>query len=164
MRIQVQMITVAPRQTRNLAKALLFGLLGGFAGSLAKDLGEKVYPPRTQGQTPPPVVLERKLIGRPLSQSQENAGAQVIHYVFGGGSGALYGFAAEFAPIVTVGYGSAFGVVLQLLTHETLVPAAGLDAPAPRQPLREHTSELFTHVLYGVVTEAVRRFLRRRYS
>ncbi len=158
------MKTVAPRRPRSLAKGLLFGLLGGFAGSLAKDLGEKVYPPRIQGQTPPPVVLERKLAGHPLTPLQEGAGAQVIHYVFGGGSGAVYGVVAEIAPIVTVGYGSVFGVVLQLLTHETLVPAADLDVPAPRQPMREHTSELFTHVLYGVVTEVVRRILRRRYS
>ena len=156
------MKTVAPSYRRNIAKGLLCGLLGGFAGSVAKIAAELVYDPRNQGQTPPPVVLQRKLAGHPLSHTREQVGMQVIHFVFGGGAGMVYGVAAEFAPIVTVGYGSVFGIVLQLFTHETLVPLAGLDVPATQQPLREHTSEFFTHVLYGVATEATRRALRKR--
>jgi putative membrane protein len=85
-----------------------------------------------------------------------------IHFLFGAMTGAVYGATAEFAPLVTAGYGSAFGVVLQLMTHETLVPATGLDKPAMEQPLREHTSELLTHVVYGLATEGVRRAVRAR--
>ena len=65
-------------------------------------------------------------------------------------------------PIVTAGYGAAFGFVFQFFTHESLVPLAGLDVPPWQQPLREHTSEFFTHVLYGVATEVTRRAVRRR--
>ena len=85
-----------------------------------------------------------------------------IHFTFGALTGAIYTIAAEALPIVTTGYGSVFGVILQLFTHETLVPAAHLDVPAPQQPAREHLSELFTHILYGVATEATRRILRKR--
>lgn len=148
--------------SRNLAKGLLAGALGGLVGSGAKIVGELVYPPRTQGQTPPPVILAERLAGHPLSKPQQTASSQAIHFVFGAASGAIYGVAAEFAPIVTAGYGSAFGVVLQLFTHESLVPSVGLDVPPWRQPLREHTSELFTHILYGVATEATRRAIRKR--
>ena len=36
---------------------LVAGLIGGLAGSGIKMLGEKIYPPRTHGQEPPPAVL-----------------------------------------------------------------------------------------------------------
>ncbi len=131
-------------------------------GSAAKIAGEVIYNPRTQGQTSPPVVLAQKVLGHPLHKHQQSITEQSIHYVFGGATGAIYGAAAEFAPVVTIGFGAAFGVVLQLLTHETLVPAAGLDVPASQQPAREHLSELFTHILYGATTEVVRRVVRRK--
>ena len=148
--------------SRSIAKGLLAGLIGGLVGSAVKTVGEVIYNPRTQGQTSPPVVLAQRVVGHPLNKHQQTVAEQSIHYVFGGATGAIYGVAAEFAPIVTAGYGVAFGLVLQLFTHETLVPAAGLDVPAPQQPAREHLSELFTHVLYGVSTELVRRFVRRK--
>jgi putative membrane protein len=147
---------------RSVAKGLLAGLIGGLVGSAVKTVGEIIYNPRTQGQTSPPVLLAERVLGRPLNKQQQTQAEQTIHYVFGGATGAIYGAAAEFAPIVTFGYGAAFGIVLQLFTHETLVPAAGLDVPAPQQPLREHLSELFTHILYGVSTEIVRRVVRKR--
>jgi putative membrane protein len=143
---------------RSVAKGLLAGLIGGLVGSAVKTVGEIIYNPRTQGQTSPPVLLAERV----LNKQQQTQAEQTIHYVFGGATGAIYGAAAEFAPIVTFGYGAAFGIVLQLFTHETLVPAAGLDVPAPQQPLREHLSELFTHILYGVSTEIVRRVVRKR--
>lgn len=148
--------------TRSIARGLLAGLLGGLAGSLAKIAGEMLYNPRTEGQVAPPIVLAERVAGHPLTHAQQLLAENVIHFTFGAATGALYGAIAEVAPIVTAGYGSVFGVVLQLCTHETLVPAAGLDKPAPGQPMREHLSELFTHVLYGVATEAMRRKVRKR--
>jgi putative membrane protein len=147
---------------KSLAVGLLAGLIGGLVGSAAKVVGEMIYNPRTEGQVSPPVVLAERLAGRSLSKKEQSIAENGIHYFFGGATGAVYGAAAEFVPVVTAGYGAAFGVVLQLLTHETLVPAAGLDKPAPQQPAREHLSEMFTHILYGVSTEAVRRVLRRK--
>ncbi len=155
------MKSVAPTFRRNIAKGLLCGMLGGVAGSVAKIAGEMIYDPRNQGQTPPPVLLERKFFGR-RSPAEELRGMQEIHFVFGAASGAFYGAVAEVAPMVTAGYGSVFGVVFQLFTHETLVPMAGLDVPPWKQPAREHASEFFTHILYGVTTEAVRRYLRKK--
>ncbi len=147
--------------SRNIAKGLLAGALGGIAGSGAKIVGELIYPPRTLGQVPPPVILAERMAGHPLTKTQQNASMQAIHFVFGAATGAVYGAAAEFAPVVTVGYGSVFGFIMQFFTHESLVPLAGLDVPPWEQPLREHTSEFFTHVLYGLATEAGRRAIRK---
>ena len=157
------MLLTAKRPARpSLAQGLLIGLVAGWAGCFAKYVAEKIYEPRTLGQTPPPLVLVQKMVGHPIPPAQQGLVIQTVHYVFGGATGAIYGAAAEFAPIVTIGYGAAFGVVLQLLTHETLVPAAGLDVPASQQPAREHLSEFFSHIWYGVAAEAVRRWLRAR--
>ena len=148
--------------SRNLAKGLLAGMLGGLVGSGAKIVGELIYTPRTLRQVPPPVILAERIAGHPLSHVQQNVSMQAIHFVFGATTGAIYGAAAEFLPIVTAGYGAAFGFVLQFFTHESLVPLAGLDVPPLQQPLREHTSEFFTHVLYGVATDLTRRAVRKR--
>ncbi|WP_263382124.1 DUF1440 domain-containing protein [Granulicella arctica] len=147
---------------RSIAKGLIIGLIAGMAGSAAKTVGELIYQPRTLGQTPPPLVLADKIVGHPVAHP--TAVIQAIHYGFGGLTGAVYGAAAEVFPIVTTGYGSVFGVVLQLFTHESLVPLAGLDVPATQQPAREHLSELFSHILFGICTEAVRRILCKRYA
>ena len=153
---------VSPTRSRSIAKGIAIGLIAGLVGSVAKIAGEAIYEPRTLGQTPPPLVLANKLAGHPVAHP--TAVIQGIHFTFGALTGAVYGASAEVFPIVTAGYGAAFGVVLQLLTHETLVPLAGLDVPAPQQPAREHLSEFFSHILYGVATEATRRFLRKRFA
>ena len=140
----------------------LAGLVGGIAGSAAKIASEAVYPPRTLGQTPPPVVLAERVAGHPLSKRQQLISMEAIHWTFGAATGAVYGGLAEVVPIVRIGYGVVFGLVLQLFTHESAVPALGLDKPPLQQPLREHASEFLSHAFYGLATELVRRVVRRR--
>jgi Protein of unknown function (DUF1440) len=70
---------------------------------------------------------------------------------------------ADAARTLDTGFGSGFGIVLQLLTHESFVPAFGLGKPALQQPLREHLSEFCTHVLFGVVAEASRQSIRKQF-
>ena len=57
--------------------------------------------------------------------------------------------------------GAGFGMALSSLTHGTVLPAMGLSAEPEEQTARERTSEMATHVVYGVVTETVRRVVRR---
>jgi putative membrane protein len=151
---------------RTTGKAIVLGMLagaiGGLAGSGAKIVGELIYEPRTQGQVPPPLLLAEKVEGHPIPKSEQGPVIQAIHWSFGAATGAVYGAAAEVAPVVTIGYGVVFGLVLQLFTHESAVPALGLDVPASQQPVREHVSEFFSHALYGLATEAVRRLVRKR--
>jgi putative membrane protein len=42
-----------------------------------------------------------------------------------------------------------------------VLPAMGLSAEPAEQTFREKTSEMATHVVFGVVTETVRRFVRK---
>ncbi len=148
-----------------LTKAFLAGLAGGLAGSAAKLLGEKVFPPRPPGATPPPrVVVERAAAatGANLPPAAKTAASQGIHWAFGTFAGGVYGIAAEYQPKVTAWHGAAFGLTVKRLMHQGMMPKTGLADPPKKQPLQEKMSEWLTHVLYGFVAESVRRGVRKR--
>ena len=144
----------------SLWKGLLAGAIGGIAATAAKSLAEKFYPPRVHGEPEPPAVLAENLAGHPLDSDTRIAASEAIHWAFGAAAGAAYGALAEFYPAATAKEGATFGLALMSLTHEGALPALGLSAPSEEQTTREHTSEAASHVLYGVVTERVRKMVR----
>jgi putative membrane protein len=52
-------------------------------------------------------------------------------------------------------------MTLMALTHEGALPMLGLSAEPAAQTAREKSSEMVTHVIFGVVTETVRRAVRQ---
>ena len=132
--------TPAPTHSeRSLAKGLLAGLAAGIIATAAKTVAEKIYPPRPHA-----------------------ASADGIHWGFGMTAGAAYGVLAEFYPAATSREGVNFGLTLLALTQETTLPAAGLAAPIKPETTREKTSEIASHIIFGLVTETVRRTVRKR--
>lgn len=146
---------------KSLVKGLVAGLIAGMVATAAKSLAEKVYPPRTHGEPEPPDVLAEKIAGRELSGPAKALAAGTIHWGFGVATGAAYGALAEFFPAATSKDGASFGLALAALTHENALPALGLSAEPEEQTAREHTSEMASHLVFGVVTETVRRFVRK---
>jgi putative membrane protein len=146
---------------KSLAKGLLAGLIGGLAATAAKTFAEKLYPPRTHGEPEPPAVLAEKVAGHKLTGAEKEVSVEAIHWGFGALTGAAYGALAEYYPAATQKDGAAFGTALASLTHAKALPAMGLSAEPEDQTIRERTSEMATHVVYGVVTETVRRFIRK---
>ena len=145
---------------KSIAKGLLAGLIGGLVATAAKSLAEKIYPPRTHGEPEPPEMLAEKLAGHELSGPAKAFAAGTIHWGFGATAGAAYGALAEYFPAATDKDGASFGLALATLKHEGALPAMGLSADPEDQTSREHTSEMATHLIFGVVTETVRRFVR----
>ncbi len=150
-----------PEFQRSLVKGMLAGLVGGLVATAAKNFAESIYPPRTHGEPEAPAVLAEKVAGHSLSVSQKAAAAESIHWGFGALTGAAYGGLAEYFPAATQKEGASFGLALATLTHEGALPALGLSADPEHQTTREHTSEMATHVVYGVVTEVVRGLVRK---
>jgi putative membrane protein len=150
-----------PTYERSLAKGLLAGLVGGLVATAAKSLAERIYPPRTNGEPEPPDVLAEKLAGHELTGTQREIATETIHWGFGALTGAAYGALAEYYPSATSKDGAGFGMALSSLTHGTMLPAMGLSAEPEEQTTRERTSEMATHLVYGVVTETVRRIVRK---
>ncbi|RRA48815.1 DUF1440 domain-containing protein [Acidipila sp. EB88] len=146
-------------------KALLAGLAGGLVGSATKTLAEKLVPPRTQGQEPPPkLVVERAASAAdvPLEGTAKKVATESLHWGFGTLTGGLYGLAAEYQPRTTAWRGAAFGLAVNRMMHEGLLPRTGLVEPVAEQPAQERVSEWFTHLVYGVSVELVRRAVRKR--
>jgi putative membrane protein len=146
---------------RSLAKGLLAGLIGGLVATAAKTLAEKIYPPRTHGEPEPPEVLAEKFAGHELVGPQREVATEAIHWGFGALTGAAYGALVEYYPAANAKDGAGFGMALSSLTHGTVLPAMGLSAELEEQTARERTSEMASHVVYGVVTETVRRVVRK---
>src|ERR1700735_119197 len=153
--------TAPPRRARSLLKGFFAGAIGGLVGAAAKAAGEAVYPPRTQGQIPPPAVLVNRMSARPLTESEEEVSVQAIHWGFGALVGGVYGALAEYQPVVTGRIGADFGLALCGITHVSALPLMGLAESPENQTVREHASELVTHAVYGVTTEVVRRLVRK---
>jgi putative membrane protein len=147
-------------RTKSLAKGLVAGLVGGIVATAAKKTVERIYPPRTQDKHEPLLLLPEK-IGRKQSIRQHPITKEAIHWGFGAATGAAYGAAVEYFPAAAGKDGANFGMALMTLTHEGALPALGLSRPAAEQTVRERTSELTSHVIFGVVTETVRRLVRR---
>jgi putative membrane protein len=145
---------------RSLAKGLVAGLIAGLVATAAKSIAEKYYPPRTHGEPEPPEVLAEELAGHSLDEPTKAVASEAIHWGFGLAVGAAYGALAEYYPAATSKEGASFGLALMTLTHETALPAMGLSAPVEEQTSREHTSEAATHLVYGLVAERVRSFVR----
>ncbi len=150
-----------PTPEKNLLKGALAGLIGGLVATAVKSLAEKIYPPRTHGEPEPPDVLAEKIAGHPLPETQKAIASETIHWSFGALTGAAYGALAEFYPAATAKEGATFGLTLASLTHESALPAMGLSADPEHQTTREHSSELATHIIYGLVTETVRSLVRK---
>ena len=150
--------------TSDLLHGFLAGVAGGVVGSGVKSLGEIAYPPRPPDAVTPPGQLAdrvaRRTAGHDLSDRGRSAATYGIHYTFGPLVAGVYGAVAEAWPFARVGGGLGFAVVLWLLTHESTLPALGLNAPPSRGHGREHVSELMTHGMYATTTEAIRQLIR----
>ncbi len=146
---------------RSIVKGAVAGMIGGLAGAGAKVLAEKLFPPRVQGQTPPPVVLVEQVTGHSLPEGGKQAAMHAIHWGFGAAAGAVYGALVEMEPSVGAWKGAAFGIALNKLTHESILPKMGLAAPKNQQPTQERISEWVTHAIYGIFTDTVRRAVRK---
>jgi putative membrane protein len=149
-------------------RGILAGLLGGVIAAGAMSLVHKGFGAQSaeQQQSEDATVrvadgVPRWLANRPVPDDKKPLAGSIVHYAFGAGVGALYGGVAELAPTVTVGLGLPFGVAVWLGAHVMMVPALGLAPPPTRQPASKESLEFFLHLVYGAVTEVVRRLVRR---
>ncbi len=95
-----------------------------------------------------------------LTRSEKDTAGTALHYAYGISMGGLYGAAAEFAPVVTVGAGALYGASVWVVADEGVVPALGLSKPSEEYPLSIHAAALTSHLVYGLTAEIVRRAVR----
>ena len=150
-----------PLPAHSLMKGAIAGLVGGVLATAAKTAAEQIFPPRTHGEREPTDIAVEKAGAKQLPSTEKKIAAEGIHWGFGALAGAAYGMMAELYPQVTAKNGITFGMTLMAFTHEGALPALGLSAEPKDQNPREQRSEMATHVVYGVVTETVRKLVRK---
>jgi putative membrane protein len=150
----------APVRKKSILKGALAGLVGGLVGTAVKTMAEAIIPPRLDGYPAPPALLAEKVADHPLDSPQKAVATESIHWIFGPLAGAAYGAIAEMRPQVAAWGGIAFGLTLNRITHEGLLPKAGLAPPVLQQPMQQRVSEWVSHAAYGVTTDIVRRGVR----
>ena len=99
------------------------------------------------------------MVGRIIRTEADVAEAS-MHWTFGMLAGAIYGAAVELTPAFREGFGVPFGTAVFGIMHEGILPAAGVEEPHAAKDDAEERNELITHLVYGVATELVRRFVR----
>lgn len=104
--------------------------------------------------------ISQAAFGKPLSRQEKKQLGPVLHYAFGALSGGIYGGIVEKAHGASMGAGVPFGSALFLAADEAAVPAFGLSSPPTQHPLSTHLYGWASHVVYGAVTEVVRRYAR----
>jgi putative membrane protein len=148
-------------RTRSIAKGAIAGLIGGIVGTAAKYAVEKAYPPRVHGEPESTALPANKPSTTSLKLRQSLVTRQAAHWGIGAATGAAYGAVAEFYPPATAKLGANFGVAMVALSHDSTLPIIKLATRPEPQTTREKTSELASYIAYGVVTETVRRIVRR---
>lgn len=106
-------------------------------------------------------AIAERVVGHKVEKKHQRLAGEAVHYAMGGTSAALYGMLAEVSPVVRAGEGTAFGAVVWLAADEASVPALGLTKSPARIPMGTHLYTLVSHLVYGAVTEAVRRAFRK---
>lgn len=152
----------------SLWKGALAGLAAGLVAAAAMDAFQAavaaLLPSDQDGEPATEQAADRVAVvvtGEPIAAGRKPLAGQAVHYALGAALGAAYGAAADYAPIVTTGRGTAFGLGIAALLDETAVPAAGLgDAPWDT-PASTHAYTLASHLVFGAVAELTRRLIRR---
>ncbi|WP_260929240.1 DUF1440 domain-containing protein [Novosphingobium sp. 9] len=146
---------------------------GGVAGIAAsaimngfQRLVSPIFEPTSAGLAPATERAANRvaivLTGSGISKEDRTASGTAVHYIVGTATGALYGAMAETQPKLTRWHGLAFGLVAATLVDQLAVPLLGLARPPWRYTLRTHLYGYASHLVFGLATEATRRFLRER--
>ena len=160
----------------DIMKGLLAGVAGGLLASFLMEQFQAAWSAAAHamsssqkrgGRKPDPAtvkvanVISEKVTGRKVPKDYKSIAGEAVHYGTGASAAAVYGVLAEVTPIVTAGDGVGFGTGLWLLADEMAVPAAGLSKSPKEIPLTTHIYALALHLVYGWITETVRRAVRR---
>ena len=161
-------------------RAVLAGVLGGLAGTLAMNYAQRLWTRVVQG--PPPQsaggkhdardwqereegrnanelaaqAIATTIRGRRLTDRELTIAAPLAHFSFGAALGAIYGGIARDDRRPSFARGATFGAAVWLLADEIAMPLLRLSRPTTERGLERHLQSLATHIVFGAVAEQVR--------
>lgn len=147
----------------------LAGAIGGLLATIPMTLVmEGLYRrlPREERYPLPPREITQNLLrevghDRRLSEDRLIELSLLLHFAYGGATGALYPLATRHMthPLI---HGSGYGLAVWAASYLGWIPALGILAPATRQPIRRRRLMLLAHVVWGGATVLIGERLSRR--
>ena len=159
--------------TGDVVKGAFVGIIAGLAATVvmteyqnllsAMSEEEKKKSKNKQEKEPATVkvaeMISEGAFDHKLTKKEKEIAGPAMHFAMGATSGAIYGIASELAPFTTSGAGLPFGAAVWLIADDVAVPALGLSKSPTEYPLSTHAYALSSHLVYGLATDLVRRFL-----
>ncbi|WP_313383560.1 DUF1440 domain-containing protein [Chishuiella sp.] len=141
-------------------------ILGGILSSFVKFGWEVPFPPRTPQRelTNPPQALLQKLgfsedithYSYIFSEQARPINSFIIHFGFCFVFAWLYYWLFERFKFISLYHGALYGVIVYVLFHVIIMPLMGVVPPASEQPIEEHISELFGHIIWAWSIDLIR--------
>lgn len=171
---------------KNLAAGIVAGLVGGLVASWLMDIyiegagqtlqravqtteerqkadsaaAEQAGVPKEDATMKTADALVKAFTGRELSFEEKKTAGPIVHYTFGGLMGGVYGALAECSEAARSGNGTVFGAALFVGADLIAVPTLKLSGASGEYPISSYTAPFTAHLVYGAVTELVRRLVR----
>ncbi len=145
-----------------MLKGALAGLIGGLAGSWAMNRFSSLFYNNGRGSMDDIATkllaqrATKTITGRELSPAQISLAEPLVHYGLGTLTGAAYGALAEYSPLPTKAFGTAFGAAFWVAGDEIALPLLN----GPSLPPSAHVEAFASHLVYALTTEGIRRAVR----
>jgi hypothetical protein len=100
------------------------------------------------------------MLERPLSPDERHRGGVLVHFAYGAAAGAAYGLAVERYRPLREQHGVLFGLAVWSGSIPLALPVLGLTRAPWHYSADEHSFSIASHLVYGLITELVRRAVR----
>ncbi|MDO4911902.1 MAG: DUF1440 domain-containing protein [Corynebacterium sp.] len=142
----------------SLRSRITVGIVAGILSGIVKFGWEVPFPPRSPERNetnPPQQMLQNMGVPKEITHSTYTILGNklpwvsfVIHFAFSIVFSVLYMVLAGIFPSVRAGRGAIFGILVWLFSHVILMPAARIVPGPADQPIEEHLSEFFGHIVW----------------
>lgn len=156
---------------RNIWKGIVAGAIGGLVASFVmtqyQAATSKIGGEDSQSSNEEPANIKaakqisENVFDHKLTKTEKEPAGEAMHYLMGGVSGAIYGASAEMTGVAKMGVGLPFGSAVWAIADDVIVPALGLSKSPTKYPFSTHAYALTSHWVYGLVTEIVRKQVRK---
>jgi hypothetical protein len=94
--------------------------------------------------------IYRRAKDEELPAERKELAGQLVHYLMGTATGAVFGFACSLYPKTASGNGTLYGAAVWLFGDELGTFLSGLSKPPTEYPLSTHAYGLLSHLVYGL--------------
>lgn len=164
-------------KVRQFWQSIVVGIVAGMISGMVKIGWEKILPPRTLARdatNPPQHMLQQLGASAKFTHTYVFYNtdqkvfwvALILHFSFSIFFAWLLIYLAQFesAKWVAAWQGALYGIIIWVVWHVILMPALGT-TPAPwHEPLAEHFSEFFGHIVWAWAIVATAYYMINKWS